>query len=647
MNPPAMASHDLLRLATISARTRAERVRLLFSISGGIATASLVAAGLVLGRLWPQPNAFLLAAWGALMVALAFASAGLVDRYRAAAPAASRAGVWERRLGWASAFNGAAWAGLHLVTLPPQPGEEQLFILLALGAISLAAAGALTPSRIAFYGFVIPAGLVLAFSLGLSGPLAIERGGWAMMGFLMALVAIHELFHRSLVATLGKRFESDALAQEQQIIFDTASEAIAFIRDDRVVKCNRRFGELMGAPIERLVGQPVRGWFPSEDAWRAAARAAQDAIDAGGIHRATLELRRQDGTRFRCELGGSAVDPSRPELGTVWLGRDITAQLATEAALRSSEGRFRDLLSLSSDWYWEQDREFRFVRTSGGVSQRIGLPQDLVLGRRRWEIEFFKGVTAEQWQAHRQTLERHEPFRDFVYRFEPPGAEPRWLSISGKPIFDEAGRFAGYHGVGSDITERVRSAEQLRHLAHHDVLTGLPNRRLFVDRMEQAIARARRSGVRVGLMLLDLDEFKAINDSQGHSVGDQVLIGVAQRLKNGLRESDTVARLGGDEFVILLADTGQLRDVARIAAKAIESVCEPLPVGTGRYRIGASVGIALFPDHADSAERLMQEADIAMYEAKRAGGSNYRFSSAGLAAGHEQLPLIVETQTLH
>ncbi len=642
-----MAPHELLRLATISARTRAERVRLLFSISGGLAAANLVAAALVLVRLWPEPNAFLLAVWGALMLALAFASASLVDRYRALAPAASRAGVWERRLGWISAFNGAAWACLHLVTLPPQPGAEQIFILLALGAISLAAAGALTPSRVAFYGFVIPAGLVLAFSLGLAGPSALARGGWAMMGLLMVLVGIHELFHRSLVATLGKRFESDALAQEQQIIFDTASEAIAFIRDDRVVKCNRRFGELMGAPIEDLVGQHVRSWFPSEDESRTAARQAQAAIEAGGTYRATLELRRMDGGAFWCELSGSAIDPARSERGTVWLGRDITAQLATEAALRSSEGRFRDLLSLSSDWYWEQDPDFRFVRTSGGVPERIGLPQDLVLGRRLWEIEVFKAVTPEQWQAHRENLERHEPFRDFVYRFELAGAEPRWLSISGKPVFDEAGRFAGYHGVGSDITERVLSAEQYRHLAHHDVLTGLPNRRLFADRMEQAIARARRSGAGVALMLLDLDEFKTINDSQGHSVGDQVLVNVAQRLRNGLRESDTVARLGGDEFVILLPDTRQLRDLARIAAKAIESVREPLAIGAGQYRIGASVGIALFPEHADGAERLMQEADIAMYEAKRAGGSAYRFSSAGLAAGHEQLPLIEESKTLH
>jgi diguanylate cyclase (GGDEF)-like protein/PAS domain S-box-containing protein len=585
--------------------------------------------------------------WGALMLVLAYASTRLVDRYRALAPAASRAGAWERRLGWISAFNGAAWASLHLVTLPPQPGEEQMFILLVLGAISLAAAGALTPSRVAFYGFVIPAGLVLAFSLGLAGPSALARGGWAMMGLLMVLVGIHELFHRSLVATLGKRFESDALAQEQQIIFDTASEAIAFIRNDRVVKCNRRFGELMGAPIEILVGQHVRSWFPSEDAWQAAARQAQAAIAAGGTYRATLELRRMEGGDFWCELSGSGIDQAKAELGTVWLGRDITAQLATEAALRSSEGRFRDLLSLSSDWYWEQDQDFRFVRTSGGVPERIGLPQDLVLGRRLWEIEVFKGVTPEHWQAHRENLERHEPFRDFVYRFELAGAQPRWLSISGKPVFDEAGRFAGYHGVGSDITERVLSAEQYRHLAHHDVLTGLPNRRLFADRMEQAIARARRSSAGVALMLLDLDEFKAINDSQGHSVGDQVLVNVAQRLRNGLRESDTVARLGGDEFVILLPDTRQLRDIARIAAKAIESVREPLAIGAGQYRIGASVGIALFPDHADGAERLMQEADIAMYEAKRAGGSAYRFSSAGLAAGHEQLPLIAENTTLH
>ena len=642
-----MSSPAPSRIATVSARTRAERVRLLFSISGGISAASLIFSGLVLARLWPLPNAFLLAAWAAMMFLFTTASAWVVDRYRASAPPPAHAGRWERRLGLVSALQGFGWGALNLVTLPPQDGAQHMFIMLVLGTINLGAGWALTPSRIAFYSFILPAGVTLALSLGLAGPAGFALGGWATMGLLIALVMLHDLFHRNLVAALAKRFESDALAQEQQIIFDTASEAITFIRDERIVKCNRRFAELLGSSLRELVGQPAKAWFPGEKAWQQVAQEAQPIIYKGGTYRSRIELRRRNGATFPCEISGTAVDPTRPELGTVWMGRDLTAQLQTEEALRASEERFRDLLALSTDWYWEQDRHFRFVRASGGAPERTGFPLDHVVGKRRWELEQIRGVSDEQWQAHRAQLARREPFRDFTYQMQLPGGETRWFSISGKPVFDETGAFAGYHGVGTDVTERVRSAEQFRHLAHHDMLTGLPNRRLLTDRMEQAIALARRAHSRVGLMLLDLDDFKVINDTEGHSVGDQVLVTVAQRLRSGVRESDTVARLGGDEFVILLQDPGQPRDISRIAAKVIEAVREPLMIGNSQYQLGVSIGIALFPDHADSAERLLQQADIAMYEAKRGGGSAVQVSHADSVGGPEQLSLIEPSPTRH
>jgi diguanylate cyclase (GGDEF)-like protein len=229
-------------------------------------------------------------------------------------------------------------------------------------------------------------------------------------------------------------------------------------------------------------------------------------------------------------------------------------------------------------------------------------------------------------------LQRRQAFRDFIYQVVPPAGEPRWFSISGKPVFDSRGEFAGYHGVGSDITDRIRGAEQYRHLAHHDTLTSLPNRRLLSDRVEQAVALARRSGNRLALMLMDLDEFKAINDTHGHSTGDQVLVTIAQRLRVSVRESDTVARLGGDEFVVLLQDVGQHGDAARIAEKVIGAVRQPLQVGSLEFRLGTSIGIALFPDHADNPEHLLQQADISMYAAKHAGGSTYRLSHTDLPA---------------
>jgi diguanylate cyclase (GGDEF)-like protein/PAS domain S-box-containing protein len=641
-----MRAHRLLRDAEVSARTRAERVRLLFSPCGGISLASLAFVALVLARLWPSANAFLLAAWAAAMVALAFGLAWLVQRYRREAPPPALAGRWERRLGLVSVLHGGTWGALTIVTLPPQPPAEHFFVMLLLGTASLGAAGALTPSRLAFYAYLVPAAALVAASATLAGPAAFALGGWMTVAFLGALAGLHELFHRQFVLALGKRFESATLAREQQMIFDTAAEAIALVRDDRIVKCNRRFGQLAGAPLDALIGQPASAWFPSVEAWERTAREAGPVIRSGAIYRTVIERVGANGERLSWEISACAVNPVRPGLGSVWMGRDITDQLCAEAALRQSEQRFRDLLSLSSDWYWEQDKEFRFVRASGGM-EHLGLPADRVIGRRRWEIEYFRGLTPEQWRAHRDTLERHEPFRDFVYQVQPPEGEPRWFSISGKPVFDDRGEFVGYHGVGTDITVSVRGAERYRHLANHDMLTGLPNRRLLADRVELALALARRTGTRVALMLLDLDDFKVVNDTQGHSVGDQVLVTVAQRLRNAVRESDTVARLGGDEFVILLQDAGEPRDIERVGAKIIDGVREPIQFGSGRYRLGASIGVAVFPEHGEDGERLLQCADIAMYEAKREGGSGLQFSRIELASGQGQLPLLEEGTTRH
>ncbi|MDP1633530.1 MAG: sensor domain-containing diguanylate cyclase, partial [Gallionellaceae bacterium] len=277
---------------------------------------------------------------------------------------------------------------------------------------------------------------------------------------------------------------------------------------------------------------------------------------------------------------------------------------------------------------WEIDSDFRFTRLSGAAVSRAGYSDEQVLGKRRWEFPFVRGVSELEWEAHRETLRSHMPFRDFTYQVVSPDGDTRWFSINGNPAFDENGDFAGYHGVGADITERVESAELFRHLAHHDTLTGLPNRRLLGDRAEQALALAKRSGHLVALLLLDLDDFKIINDTDGHSAGDAVLIAIAQRLRGLVREIDTVSRLGGDEFVILLQEMAHPRDATRVAEKVIEAIREPVEVGGRRYRLGVSIGIAHAPDHAPTMEILMQKADIAMYRAKQAGGATYRFADS-------------------
>jgi diguanylate cyclase (GGDEF)-like protein len=174
--------------------------------------------------------------------------------------------------------------------------------------------------------------------------------------------------------------------------------------------------------------------------------------------------------------------------------------------------------------------------------------------------------------------------------------------------------------------QRQRDADTIRHLAHHDELTGLPNRKLFADRLECAVARARRAGHMAALMFIDLDRFKEVNDTLGHAAGDKVLRAAGKLLRDSLRTSDTVARMGGDEFTIILEDVVDLDRVETVAKKIRSAFAAPVVTEDGvDVFVTPSIGITLYPRDADSAEALLNAADAAMYDAKAAGRNAYRF----------------------
>ncbi len=175
-----------------------------------------------------------------------------------------------------------------------------------------------------------------------------------------------------------------------------------------------------------------------------------------------------------------------------------------------------------------------------------------------------------------------------------------------------------------DITDRVRAEERTRHDAYHDALTGLPNRALFQDRLDQEVGRARRSGSNTAVLLLDLDRFKTINDTLGHAAGDQLLIEIARRLESRKREGDTIARLGGDEFVLIVADLRHKEDAALIAEQLIKVLKPPIQIDTHDLHVSASIGVAIFPDDGDESAGLLKCADMAMYRAKEMGRDNFQ-----------------------
>ncbi|WP_371868487.1 putative bifunctional diguanylate cyclase/phosphodiesterase [Telluria aromaticivorans] len=205
-----------------------------------------------------------------------------------------------------------------------------------------------------------------------------------------------------------------------------------------------------------------------------------------------------------------------------------------------------------------------------------------------------------------------------------------WVALT--TICDPHGQASSYMAMMSDITERKRVEEQVRHQAEHDPLTGLPNRTLFLDRMHQALATWRRQRDSFAVLFLDLDRFKSINDNNGHQAGDAVLREVAARLRGCVRRVDTISRLGGDEFVVLLADIGGADQAAHVAASVMQAISHPIDVGGQVLGLSVSIGIAICPTDGQDVDTLMHHADVAMYHAKHNGRNSFRFFSPEINA---------------
>ncbi len=303
---------------------------------------------------------------------------------------------------------------------------------------------------------------------------------------------------------------------------------------------------------------------------------------------------------------------------------DVIDRQRAEHALQESEQRFRQLVTMSSDWYWEQDADCRFTSITGGFVEKAGVPIERLLGKTHWETARDR-LADEHGRAHLAQIAARQGYAGFEYAVLDDYGATRWFSINGEPLFDAQGELRGYRGTGTDITARKRSEQAIHHVAQHDVLTGLPNRSLLQDRLSQAVAASRRSERPVWVMLIDLDRFKFVNDSMGHKAGDVLLVTVAARLRGALRDADTVARLSGDEFVVLLTEHDEQPLSIDIIERLMASVAQPVMLGIKEFFVTCSIGVAVYPLDGAPADSLIEMADIAMYRAKKLGRNNFQF----------------------
>jgi diguanylate cyclase (GGDEF)-like protein/PAS domain S-box-containing protein len=300
--------------------------------------------------------------------------------------------------------------------------------------------------------------------------------------------------------------------------------------------------------------------------------------------------------------------------------------LMTERALQSSQEKFGQVLESSLDGFWNWDLVSGQFYLSPRWKEQIGYEDDeLPNSLETWESRLHPEEHDEVMRKLQAYLSKPWGSWEEEFRLRHKNGAYRWIQARAKPSFDERDRMVRLTGVHIDVTERVIAESRANYLAYHDSLTDLPNRLLFNDRVDHAIAEAKRMVKRMSILFFDLDRFKHINDSLGHPAGDRVLTQVAGRLSQAVREEDTLARLGGDEFAVLIENMEHTQTLAVVAENLLACFKQPFTEEGHEFYLNASIGISIYPGDGDTTAALLKNADAAMYQAKNSGRGSFQF----------------------
>ncbi len=442
---------------------------------------------------------------------------------------------------------------------------------------------------------------------------------------LLGLATIYVLYQQ--------RKEVEAALRERESLFRTLLEGVG---TDQVIYRQAFDGafQYVTPAIERFTGVPLSQALGRR--WWELFRVDQDTLDRRNAYLTRLRngeeiepheatYRHPDGTLRTVEVTERPeVDEHGRPIGVVGIIKDITERNKTEQELRRAATVFDN----TDEGIIVTDAKRNVIVVNKAFTRITGYELDEVVGQNpliqqsgRHDRTFYDQIWA--------TVEHTDRWQGEIWNRRKDGdVYPAWENISA--VKDEHGRVLNYVAVFSDISVIKESEDRLAHLAHHDPLTGLPNRMRFIANLEQALASAKRHKEKVGLMFLDLDRFKLVNDTMGHAFGDKLLTRVADRLKACVRAEDTVARLGGDEFTIILTEIARSENATLVAEKIIESLGQPIQLENQEVSTTAAVGISIYPDDADNADGMVKAADTAMYHAKGRGRGSFEFYRAEL-----------------
>ncbi|MBI3805349.1 MAG: EAL domain-containing protein [Nitrospirae bacterium] len=399
---------------------------------------------------------------------------------------------------------------------------------------------------------------------------------------------------------------------------------------------------ILGYRQGELAGKNLFQYVPPDDLSLLMAGITQGAQAPEKTVLIEFRFRHRDGSwRVLESMGRAHLDPSGAAIGII-NARDITERREAGLALKESEERLRMAINAARMYTWDWDvRTGRLIRS--GHHQEMYGPEWPVSETRY--ASFLERVHPEDRKKFQEVLDRsvqgNVPYRN-DFRIVRSDGEVRWLETQGQAYRDGGGRVIRMIGVTQDITERRQAEELIQHMAFYDTLTGLPNRNNLYDRILNTLRTDAHRGKPFFLLLMDLDRFKEINDTLGHHRGDILLHEVGARLKGVLFEPNLVARLGGDEFAILLPEIATAEEVYRVVQQIQDALAAPLIIEGLPIAVEASIGIALYPDHGENPESLLQRADVAMYMAKQRGRSHLLYDAQYDPHSHRRLALMGE-----
>jgi diguanylate cyclase (GGDEF)-like protein/PAS domain S-box-containing protein len=569
-------THDPEQAGRVQQEVLAEQVRLVYGLApfGILATVinSLIVFFIMDGV---TPN-LPLGLWLSALLAVSAIRAALVLRFRRISAGPFDALIWKRAFITGLALVGMVWGSVVFFAMPAATSPAyHVFLAFVLGGMAAGAASSFSVLEEGYPAFTVPAlaPLIIRFlTVGDSFYYAMAAMT-ALYVYLLWRIARHH--NRAVRTSLVLRFENREMI-------------------DRLRSAKENL-EAMYAALRREIDEKLK----AENELRAHQEHLERIVEerTADLMLANKDLKAQMEQRLRFE---HALTESTERLA-----------LAQEAG---KVGVF-DIDMVSGKAFWSEQLAELFGLQPGDFEKNYDDWKKRILPEDRTAIEAQFLI----WMS-----ERREHI-EFEYRFTRGDGQVRWMSATARFTYSDDGTPTRMIGTTVDSTERKRLEEEILHMVHHDTLTGLPNRRLFMDIVNLELAQARRTRRKFGLLFLDLDRFKDINDTFGHTAGDELLKEASRRIKGSIRESDAVARIGGDEFNVILSDIARSEDISSVAGKIMDSFKKPFHVSGHTLRITTSIGISIYPDDSDDIQSLFRYADIAMYHAKERGKNAFEF----------------------